>query len=121
MLITLVDDCAEFVAGDGSLLRELLHPDKARVDIRYSLAHATVPFGQATKPHRLTTAEVYYVIEGFGQMFVDDESEPVEPGNAIYIPPGATQYIENTGDHELVFLCIVDPAWREQDEEIIND
>ncbi|MDI6447790.1 cupin domain-containing protein [Anaerobaca lacustris] len=121
MLIKLVDDCREFIAGDGSLLRELLHPDKADVQIRYSLAHATVPFGQATKPHRLTTAEVYYIIEGFGTMCIDDESEPVEPGSTVYIPPGATQSIENTGDHELVFLCIVDPAWQPQDEEIIED
>ena len=121
MLVRLVDDCREFVAGDGSLLRELLHPDKDDAEIRYSLAHATVPFGQATRPHRLTTAEVYYIIEGFGEMVIDDESEPVEPGSTVYIPPGATQSIENTGDHELVFLCIVDPAWQPQDEEIIGD
>jgi len=121
MLIRLVDDCREFVAGDGSLLRELLHPDKADVQIRYSLAHATVPFGQATKPHRLTTAEVYYVIEGFGTMCIDGESEPIEPGSTVYIPPGAVQSIENTGDDELVFLCIVDPAWQPQDEEVIED
>jgi len=84
MLVTLVEDCIEFVAGDGSLLRELLHPDKADVQIRYSLAHATVPFGQATKPHRLTTAEVYYVIEGFGTMCIDDESEPVEYDGQVF-------------------------------------
>lgn len=121
MLIRSLEDCTEIVAGDGCLLRELLHPDKTDAEIRYSLAHAKVPFGQTTKPHRLTTAEVYYVIEGFGRMVVDGESEPVEPGSTIYIPPGATQSIENTGDPDLVFLCIVDPAWREQDEEIIDD
>ena len=110
-----LDDCEEFVAGDGSLLRELLHPDKTPLEIRYSLAHATVSSGQVTKPHRLTTAEVYYIIEGFGEMFIDDESKPVEPGSTVYIPPGTVQRIENTGDHKLVFLCIVDPAWRSED------
>ena len=121
MFVKLVDDCDELVAGDGSLLRELLHPDKTDIEIRYSLAHATVPPDQATKPHRLASAEVYYIVEGFGVMFIDDESEPVEPGSTVYIPPGAAQYIENTGDHELVFLCIVEPAWRPQDEEILED
>jgi len=121
MFVRLVDDCEEFVAGDGALLRELLHPDKTEPNVRYSLAHATVPPDQKTKPHRLTSAEVYYILEGFGAIFIDDESEPIEPGSTIYIPPGATQYVENTGDHELVFLCIVDPAWQPQDEEILDD
>lgn len=120
MLIKLVEDCREFVAGDASFLRELLHPDKDDVQIRYSLAHATVPFGRATKPHRLTAAEVYCIIEGFGTMCIDGEYEPVEPGSTVYIPPGAVQFIENTGDHELAFLCIVDPAWQPQDEEVIE-
>ena len=121
MFVRFLDDCSEFVAGDGSLLRELLHPDKAPLEIRYSLAHATVPPDQATKPHKLAAAEVYYVVEGFGVMFIDDESEPVEPGSTVYIPPGAVQYIENTADHELVFLCIVDPAWKPEDEEILEE
>ncbi len=119
MLVRSLDDCPEFPAGDGSLLRELLHPDKTPVRIRYSLAHATVPPAQATIPHRLTTAEVYYVLEGFGEMSIDGERESVESGSTVYIPPGAVQSIENTGDQELAFLCIVDPAWRTQGEEIL--
>ncbi|MBN1359910.1 MAG: cupin domain-containing protein [Sedimentisphaerales bacterium] len=119
MLVRSLSDCQEFNAGDGSLLRELLHPDKAPLEIRYSLAHATVPPGQATKPHRLGSAEVYYIIQGFGEMAIDNEREPVEPGCTVYIPPGATQWIDNTGDHELGFLCIVDPAWQPQDEEVL--
>jgi mannose-6-phosphate isomerase-like protein (cupin superfamily) len=115
-----LNDCEEFVARDGSLLRELLHPDKASLEIRYSLAHATVPPGQATRPHRLTTAEVYYVIKGTGEMFIDGDSEPVGPGCAVYIPPGAAQYIENIGVGDLTFLCIVDPAWQPENEEIIK-
>ena len=30
----------------------------------------------------------------------------------LAIPPGSTQYIENTGNSDLKFLCIVEPAWR---------
>ena len=120
MLIRSLDDCDEFVAGDGSFLREILHPDKERLEIRYSLAHAIVPAQQATKPHRLATAEVYYVLSGYGVMFIDEENEAVEPGKTVYIPPNATQYIENTGEEDLVFLCLVDPAWQVDDEEILS-
>ena len=121
MLIRSLADCQEIIAGDGCRLRELLHPDKERLDIRYSLAHATVPPGQTTKPHCLTTSEVYYIIEGSGRMFIDDQSRPVGPGDTVYIPPGASQYIENTGEADLTFLCIVDPAWQPYDEEIFED
>jgi len=121
MLIRRLSECEEFTAGDGSLLRELLHPDKSDVAIRYSLAHAKVGSGERTKPHRLMTAEVYYILSGRGRMHIDAESHDVDAGCAVYIPPGAAQYIENTGRNDLVFLCIVDPAWRQEDEEVLAD
>ncbi len=52
-------------------------------------------------------------------MFIDDESEYVYPGQTIYIPPNAKQYITNTGNIDLKFLAIVDPAWRLEDEDIL--
>lgn len=121
MFVRSLSDCEEFVAGDGSLLRELLHPDKMEAETRYSLAHARVAPAEATRPHRLVASEVYYILAGCGRMFIDDESQVVGAGCAVYIPPGATQSIENAGDDDLIFLCIVDPAWREQDEEIVAD
>ena len=58
MFIKDLYDCEEFAAGDNSILRELLHPDKAHLDIRYSLAHATVKPGQTSRLHKLKTSEV---------------------------------------------------------------
>ena len=118
MYVRCLRDCRQFIAGDGSVLRELLHPDKAEVSIRYSLAHATVEAGQRTRPHKLISSEVYYVIAGEGLMYIDQESLEVGHDCAVYIPPGAIQYIENTGKSKLKFLCIVDPAWRQEDEEV---
>lgn len=118
MLVVDLQMCEEIVAGDKTLLRELLHPEKADLRIRYSLAHATVKPGQSSLPHRLKTSEVYYILEGKGIMHVDDESAEVRSGQAIYIPPNCTQYIKNTGNSDLKFLCIVDPAWRSEDEEV---
>ncbi len=121
MFIRKVGSCQEILAGDRSLLRELLHPGKTDIALRYSLAHAVVRMGQRTVPHRLAGSEVYYVLEGRGTMHIDGESSEVLPGEAVYIPPGAAQHIENTGDGDLVFLCIVDPAWRAEDEEILKE
>jgi mannose-6-phosphate isomerase-like protein (cupin superfamily) len=121
MLIRKLNACDEFVAGDGTLLRELLHPDKQPLALRYSLAHAIVPVGQTSYPHSLKTSEVYYILSGTGEMHIDDESQVVEPGDAIYIPPDARQFIYNCGTEPLVFICIVDPAWRKEDETVYGD
>jgi mannose-6-phosphate isomerase-like protein (cupin superfamily) len=118
MIIRNVQECQEFVAGDETNLRELLHPDNIPLSIRYSLAHAVVRPGEASLPHKLKASEVYYILEGTGQMHVDGASEQVGPGHAIYVPPNAIQHIRNTGDTDLKFLCIVDPAWRAEDEEV---
>ncbi len=119
MLIRDLGKSRRFISGDKAVLRELLHPDKDRAAVRYSLAHAVVKPRKATLPHRLATAEVYYILAGHGIMHVGDESEKVRPGQAVYIPPGSVQFIENPGRSDLAFLCIVDPAWRSEDEEIL--
>ncbi len=120
MLIRRLQECGEFVAGDRSILREILHPDKVDLAIRYSLAHAKVPPGEKTIPHRLKTAEVYYILEGHGRMHIDAEVADVTACSTVYIPPHAAQHIENLGPGDLVFLCIVDPAWTAADEEILD-
>jgi mannose-6-phosphate isomerase-like protein (cupin superfamily) len=51
-------------------------------------------------------------------MHLGDEPREVLPGDAVYIPPDTVQYIDALGAEELVFLCIVDPAWRAEDESV---
>ncbi len=116
MLIRKLADCPEFMAGDQTRLRELLHPDKQPLNLRYSLAHALLPIGQTSLPHRLQTSEVYYILSGTGEMHIDDAAQVIQPGDTVYIPPQARQFICNIGDQPLVFLCIVDPAWKAEDE-----
>ncbi|KKO18883.1 MAG: cupin domain-containing protein [Candidatus Brocadia sp.] len=119
MLIKDLQNCKAFVAGDNAVLRELLHPDKEEVKFRYSLAHAVVKQGETSHRHTLKHAEVYYILEGKGIMYIDHESVEVRPGQAIYIPPHAIQCIRNVGQDDLKFLCIVEPAWRQEDEKVL--
>jgi mannose-6-phosphate isomerase-like protein (cupin superfamily) len=123
MLVKKLDGCAEFAAGDGTVLRELLHPEKEaeRIRLRFSLARATLGEGRASLRHRLSFAEVYHIIAGEGVMHIDGEARAVVPGDTVYIPPGSVQHIENAGKGDLTFLCIVDPAWRPECEEILSD
>ncbi len=119
MLIKKLGDCREIVAGDRTRLRELLHPDRDPAEIRYSLACAWLAPGARSRAHKLKTSEVYYLVRGTGVMHIGDESAKVEPGDAVYIPSGSVQWLANRGKEEIEFLCIVDPAWRPEDEEAL--
>lgn len=120
MFVRRLEDCEEIVAGDNTRLRELFNPLEDTLDLRYSLAVARVEPGGTTFLHRLETSEVYFILEGGGEMNINGELRRVQRGDAVYIPPRATQQITNAGDEELVFVCIVDPAWRKEDEEILE-
>jgi mannose-6-phosphate isomerase-like protein (cupin superfamily) len=123
VLVKDIRECSYFTAGDGSILCELLHPlrEKEEISLHCSIAHARLPAGKSTVPHKLKeSAEVYYFLEGEGTLHINQESAEVKPGKAVFVPPGAVQYLKNTGDGDLLFLCIVDPMWREDDEEVIN-
>mgnify|MGYP003422836367 FL=1 len=118
MLNTHLQRCPEFLAGDHTRLRELLHPAKASLALGYSLAHGLLAPGQQSLWHRLKSSEVYYFIAGRGVMKVEDESVAVEAGSVIYVPPGAKQSLVNDGTDPIEFLCLVDPAWRAEDEAV---
>jgi len=110
-----------FAAKDGTDICELLHPDREEgISMGYSLAHAVLGPGEASAPHRLkSSSEVYFILEGQGIMHIDGESADVGPCQAVYIPPGSVQHIESIGEGPLLFLCLVSPPWREEDEELI--
>jgi mannose-6-phosphate isomerase-like protein (cupin superfamily) len=117
--VTLADR-PEFLAGDDTRLREIFHPAKHQLKLNYSLAHGTLPCGQRSKRHVLASSEVYYFISGRGCFTIDGQVMLIEAGTTIYVPPGAQQCVENTGETDVEFLCLVDPAWRIEDETILE-
>jgi hypothetical protein len=53
-------------------------------------------------------------------MHIDDEHQSLCPGDTVYIAPETVQFIHNPGSDPLAFICIVDPAWRPEDETILH-
>ena len=119
MLIKRLPNCEEITAGDGTHLRELLHPARDATAVRYSLAVARLVPGARSKAHRLASTEVYYFVRGSGIMHIGDEVGAVASGDAVYNPADSVQWLENNGEDELEFVCIVDPAWRREDERVV--
>jgi mannose-6-phosphate isomerase-like protein (cupin superfamily) len=113
-------ECQEFLAGDHTILRELLHPAKQKVRLGYSLAHGRLAPGRRSKRHVLTSSEVYYFIAGQGRITIDAETCQIEAGSTVYVPPGGRQSLENTGTSDVEFLCLVDPAWKMEDETVLE-
>lgn len=104
MLIKDIKNCKYYKVLDDTILCELLHPDREDQDLgmEFSIAHAILKQGESSMPHKMkTSVEVYYILEGKGLMHIDHESAEVQPGQAIYIPSNAKQWIENIGDFDL--------------------
>ena len=54
--------------------------------------------------HSHEQEQCYYILRGKGLMIIDEETEEVKEGDAIYIPSGATHGIKNTGKIKLQYL-----------------
>ena len=69
-----------YITKDGSIVRELMHPD-IFPDIKQSLAEANVPVGGETLLHRhIRSDEIYHIIQGHGMMVLGDVKINVAPG-----------------------------------------
>ncbi|AKH21459.1 cupin domain-containing protein [Sedimenticola thiotaurini] len=119
-MITAKKSLAPYRTKDGSLIRELLHPDHQAVK-NQSLAEATVPPGVTTHLHRhLQSEEIYHITQGEGVMRLGNEEFPVEAGDSILIPPGTAHAIRNRGTDDLLILCCCAPAYRHEDTELLE-
>ena len=100
---------------DGSLIRELMHPQQHAVQ-HQSLAEASVPPGVSTLLHKhLQTEELYYITQGQGMMTLADDRFAVTTGDSIVIKPGTAHCIANTGVETLKILCCCSPAYSHED------
>ncbi len=114
-----LDDMPPFRAGDFTLLREVLHPQKESLELPFSLAHAFLEPGESSHPHRLAGQdEIYLILSGKGTLQLDDAAYPVRTGNVVLIPAGTVQWLVNEGDTKLELYCIVQPPWKKEDEAV---
>ncbi len=111
-----IADVPAFTTKDGSEIRELLAHRNSCIE-KQSLAEARLSPGQQTERHyHKLTEEIYYILEGNGEMVMGDADQRlVTPGDAIAIPPGLMHTIKNNGDVVLKFLCCCAPAYEHDD------
>src|SRR4051812_46699240 len=103
-----------FTTADGSTIRSLLDLGTAPVR-NQSLAEASLAAGQATaRHHHRASEEIYFLIEGGGEMEVDGVRRSVASGDAVLIPPGAWHELRAGADGARL-LCCCAPPYRDED------
>jgi mannose-6-phosphate isomerase-like protein (cupin superfamily) len=106
---------APFVTADGSTIRELCGLPTGGT-VNQSLAEASLEPGQTTDRHyHAETEEIYFVLEGEGELEVDGDRERVREGDAVPIAPGAWHQLRNVGEGPLRILCCCAPPYRHED------
>ena len=109
------------IKGDeGAQIKQYHHPHNTLNGISYSIAHFSLESGKESKLHKLTSSEVYYILEENGTLMMGKEEFEMKKDDSVYIPPNAEQKIKNTGSDLLKFLCIVEPAWTQNCEKILE-
>jgi len=111
----------DFIDGDeGVKIKEYFHPHNTLNGINYSIAQFSLDVGKKTKLHKIKSSEIYYILEGKGNLKINEEIFCLEKNDSAYIPPNSKQFIENIGSENLRFLCIVEPAWKAEEDKILE-
>jgi mannose-6-phosphate isomerase-like protein (cupin superfamily) len=98
-----------YIAHGGAIAQMVLTQQVLR-DIGF-LAVARLASGKLLESHRDPMEEIYFIQEGEGEMTVDEETRAVKPGDAIWIPTGASHALLNTGKREIVILVVASPIF----------
>jgi len=86
----------------------------------FCLGNVTLdPTGGQVPWHNQEQEEIYFVVEGAGEMCLGEERRVVTAGQAVFIPPGVYHQLTNTGDTPLRLIYCYGPAgdvahWRQE-------
>ena len=83
-------------------LHDALQLTGCEMSINHLPAGGAVPFVHAHKQNE----ELYYVLSGKGELFIDGEVLPLKEGDAFRIDPIGKRAIRAAQDSELRYLCI---------------
>lgn len=86
----------------------------------FAMGNVTLePNGGQVPWHNQEQEEIYFVVEGTGEMCLGTERMEVHAGQAVYIPPTVFHQLTNTGDEPLRMIYCYGPAgdvahWRQE-------
>jgi mannose-6-phosphate isomerase-like protein (cupin superfamily) len=81
-----------------------------------SLQISEIPAGSSQPVHSHAPEQCYYIIRGMGLMTIENETQEVSAGDAVYIPPNKAHGIKNLGNDILEYLTANSPAFSQEYE-----
>ncbi len=77
------------------------------------------PKGGQVPWHNQEQEEVYFIVQGEGEICVHNERSPIKAGQAVYMPPGQFHQLTNTGDEPMHMIYVYCPGgdvahWRQE-------
>lgn len=77
------------------------------------------PQGGQVPWHNHEQEEIYFILEGTGEMCVGDEIQTVHGGQVVFIPSNAFHQLTNVGEDPLIMIYCYAPAsdvdhWRQE-------
>ncbi|MDD4249714.1 MAG: cache domain-containing protein [Methanosarcina sp.] len=117
-----IEDIEDINYFGNAPVRNLINPNRVEMelDINYSIAHFLVKPGDLLDSLIMKNPETYYVLEGEGMLYIEDVPFELKKGQIVLVPANAKQSIENTGNVDLEFLSINQPAWEPANEVILE-
>ncbi|NKB37121.1 MAG: cupin domain-containing protein [Gammaproteobacteria bacterium] len=119
MWLTQTDESRPAIVTDtGERLFELIGADEKLGSSKLqSLALSVIPAGKHSAAHyHKASAEVLYILQGSGELHVDENKYSVETGNVILLEPNEVHSLYNKSDeYDLKLLAITAPPWRASD------
>ena len=88
--------------------------------VNFAMGNVTLePNGGQVPWHNQDQEEIYFIVEGSGEMCLGEERQGVSAGQAVYIPPGVFTQLTNTGETPLRMIYCYGPAgdvahWRQE-------
>ncbi len=77
----------------------------------FSLGHVTLePNGGQVPWHNQEQEEIYFILEGTGEMCLGEECATIHAGQAVYIPPKIFHQLTNTGAVPMRMIYCYGPA-----------
>ncbi len=120
MLLQRNSEIDSIQGNEGTKIKQYFHPRNTLNGINYSIAQFTLESEKKSKLHKISSSEIYYILEGKGVLKINNEAYKVEKDDSVYVPPNSKQCIENTGTDDLRFLCVVEPAWKAGNEILLE-
>ena len=107
-LVRSIEDAPVVPCLCGESVRPLTFPE-----VKTCSLHVPLIFDSVKHHHRIMT-EIYYVLEGIGEMELNSETVAVKPGSVIYIEPGVRHKLKSAGGVKTIVFSV--PAFLVEDE-----